>query len=50
MRNKNGGVDRNQAVRVAAAHSAGTVVRRGVMFLLAHSAFLALAISLFAVD
>jgi hypothetical protein len=50
MQSNSGGADRKQAVRVAVAYAGGTVVRRGVMFLLAHSLFLALAISLFAAD
>ena len=41
---------RTGGARAIAALAGGAVMRRGVMFLLAHSVFLGLAISLFAAD
>ena len=50
MQSDTGGANRNETVGAAVAHAGGMLVRRGVMFLLAHSLFLALAVSLFAAD
>ena len=53
MHDNEKGADRTGGTRAAIAQARGAVVRHGgmvVLFLLAHSLFLALAISLFAAD
>jgi hypothetical protein len=45
-----GGSVREGGARGALAPTGGTMVRRGMMFLLAHSVFLAVAVSLFGAD
>ena len=50
MHDEQAGADRNDGLGLVMAQAGATVVRRSIMFLLAHSAFLALAVSLFAAD
>jgi hypothetical protein len=50
MHDEYAGADRKDGLRPDVAQTSATVVRRGIMFVLAHSVFLALAVSLFAAD
>jgi hypothetical protein len=50
MHDGRAGADRKDGARPGVAQTSATVVRRGIMFLVAHSMFLAVAVSLFAID